>query len=81
MQRKTKQILFFSAIALVVSSIIGAKKCKAKTDPFRSVEDIKRRYLSTEMDEETELAADNMFSEGAMTAINYENEEQAIEGK
>ncbi|MHC5251328.1 hypothetical protein ACYRFS_04545 [Listeria kieliensis] len=81
MRRKTKQILFFTAIALVVSSIIGAKKCKTKTDPFRSVEDIKQRYLATKMDEETELAADDMFAEGAMTAINYENEEQAIEGK
>lgn len=81
LRRKTKQMLFFSAIVLIVSSIVGAKKCKSKTDPFRSVEDIKRRYLMTEMDKEAELAADNMFSEGAMTVVNYENEEQALDGK
>ncbi|EUJ31514.1 hypothetical protein MFLO_08792 [Listeria floridensis FSL S10-1187] len=69
--------LFTLTILLPVVFLLK-KRSHLGADPFRSVSEIKNKYQFEETaDEESELAAENMVSEGAMTTVWYENEKQA----
>ncbi|WP_099223292.1 hypothetical protein [Listeria costaricensis] len=75
MQKKIGWLIGGAAGALVgVGTFIILKQRTG--DPFDTVNDIRNQYAK-EAVSETEIEAENMVAEGAMTSVKYENEKQA----
>ncbi len=71
--RKKSSLAIIGAVSGAAVGVLSYIVYRQRTnDPFDSVEDIRKKYE----EKETEIEAENMVSEGAMSSVNYANKSQ-----
>ncbi len=74
--RKKSSLALIGAVSGAVVGVLSYIVYRQRTnDPFDSVNDIRKKYEEEE-EKETEIEAENMVSEGAMSSVNYANRSQ-----
>ncbi|WP_255313176.1 hypothetical protein [Listeria fleischmannii] len=72
--KKKSTLALIGAISGAAAGVLSYVIYRQRTnDPFDSVNDIRKKY---EEEDETEIEAENMVSEGAMSSVNYANKWQ-----